>query len=136
MLVGFNNETLLNVPWENTVAWLSEGSHYVHIELLRMSDDRSSGGVRVTEVYNHHTWIYGVFWLFLGVLITVIMHIPIYTYLGKERHAPLLPKSSATCPPKYENDEHVIEVVHNQSYEPLISEAKEENDKLEKPTNP
>lgn len=136
-LINFQNQTLLAIPWNRTVTWLAEGSHYVHVELTSLSNDHSSGAIRVTEVYNHNAWIYGIFWLFLGVLITIIMHIPVYALLGRIQRSKKCTTSSFTCPPKYENGDHVIDVPHNQSFMPssLSTKTLTDNDKIEAATN-
>lgn len=136
-LANYHNQTLISIPWQKTVAWLMEGSHYVHVELTSLGDDHTQGSIKITEVYHHNAWIYGVFWLLLGVLITIILHIPIYAVIGKQRGTVKLQNASSTCPPKYENEDHVIDVPHNQSFLPssLSTKTLTENDKVAASTN-
>ena len=135
MMSGRLNETVLDIPWNQTLKWLVQGDHYMHVHVADLSDDHSQGSVVVTEIYQHYSWFFAVFWLLLGVLITIIMHIPVYTLLGQGRRKAVqqIEKNTNTCPPKYENQHQAIEVPDAHSFIPqsLSTKTLNDHDKVE-----
>ena len=132
-LENFANKTVIDLPWNETIAWLAEGDHYIHVAVEHIGPRKDMGIVSVSEIVHHYAWFYSIFWLLVGVLITVIMHVPVYSYLTSIKQKTKSPKEDLahTCPPKYENSHLESGAFHNlelAEVDPVIKTPSSDNE--------
>ena len=113
-IYNYGNQTLINIPWNQVVQALSKPRVF-RVELENVTLNGNEALISVNELHHDYSWFYTLFWLFVGVFITVAMHMPVYAYLVtlNRRQAINKVELNDTCPPKYENTVLENGVHHN-----------------------